>query len=212
MKNKILAFMELFGHNITISLILICSEVYMLSNVAGFFPGIVLIFLLLVLFLRLYQYKKIIDKKNVELVKYYLDTKFISRNLLDSLTISDSNKFCAQLMKKIIEYYYLDDIIIIDSLHITNLEVQTVLRKDITSYIRENIALISFELSINNLVKFQFDSGGKKFSIHISKIATGDDASGFVVCVEKYPSLLAVQERNSLENSINLLKNRLFYS
>jgi hypothetical protein len=212
MKNKILAFVELFGHNITISLILICSEVYMLSNVTGFFPGIVLIFLLLVLFLRLYQYKKIIDKKNVELVKYYLDTKFICRNLLDSLTISDSNKFCAQFMKKIIEYYYLDDIIIIDSLHITNLEVQTVLRKDITSYIRENIALISFELSINNLVKFQFDSGGKKFSIHISKIATGDDTGGFVVCVEKYPSLLAVQERNSLENSINLLKNRLFYS
>lgn len=212
MKNKILAFVELYGHNITISLILICAEVYMLSNITGFFLGIILIFLLSGLFLRLHQYKKIIDKKNVELVKYYLDTKFICRNLLDSLTISDSNEFCAQFMKKIIEYYYLDDIIIIDSLHITNVEAQTVLRKDITAYIRDNIELISLELDANNLVKFQIDSGEKKFSIHISKIATGDDYSGFVVCVEKYPSLLAIQERNSLENSINLLKNRLFYN
>lgn len=210
MKNKILAFGKLFGHNITISLILICAEVYMFSNITGFSLEIILVFLLFSLLLRLYQYKKIIDKKNVELVKYYLDTKFICRNLLDSLTISDSNKFCAQFIKKIIEYYYLDDIIIIDSLHITNLETQTVLRKDITSYIRDNIELISF--SANNLVKFQIDSGQKKFSIHISKIATGDDYSGFVICVEKYPSLLAVQERNSLENSINLLKNRLFYN
>lgn len=212
MKNKILAFVELFGHNITISLILICAEVYMLANITGVFLGIVVVFLLSGLFLRLHQYKKIIDKKNVELVKYYLDTKFICRNLLESLTISDSNKFCSQFMKKIMEYYYLDDIIIIDSLHITNIETQTVLRKDITTYIRDNIDLISFELDVNNLVKFLCNSGEKKFDIHISKMATGDDSSGFIVCVEKYPSLLVVQERNSLENSINLLKNRLFYN
>ena len=184
----------------------------MLSNIAGFLLSIVLVFLLSVLLLRLYQYKKIIDKKNVELVKYYLDTKFICRNLLDSLTISDSNKFCAQFMKIIIEYYYLDDIFIIDSLYMPNIEAQTLLRKDITFYIRDNLELILFELNVHNLVKFQFDAGGKKCIIHISKIARDDDFSGFVVCVEKYPSLLATQERNSLENSINLLKNRLFYS
>ncbi len=184
----------------------------MLSNLTGFLLSIVLVFLLSVLILRLYQYKKIIDKKNVELVKYYLDTKFICRNLLDSLTISDSNKFCAQFMKKIIEYYYLDDIFIIDSLYMPNIEAQTVLRKDITFHIRDNLELVLFELNVHNLVKFQFDAGEKKYIIHISQIARDDDLSGFVVCVEKSPSLLATQERNSLENSINLLKNRLFYS
>lgn len=184
----------------------------MLYDIAGSLFWICVAFILIYLILRLYHCKKTIDKKNVELVKYYLDTKFICKYLLESLTTSDSNKFCTQFMNKIIEYYYLDDIIIIDSLDMPNIETQTVLRKEIIGYIRNNIELIAFELRIKNLAKFQFDLGEKKFNIHISRILTADDSNSFVVCVEKYPSLLAPQERNSLENSINLLKNRLFYN
>ncbi|MGC0371377.1 MAG: hypothetical protein DGJ47_000063 [Rickettsiaceae bacterium] len=177
-----------------------------------YFVAIFFIILALILAIKMYQLHNIIDQKNIELIKYHLDTKFICKNLLESLSTSDPNIFCSEFIKKIQDYYYLEDLIIIDSLKMNHSENKTVLRRDVVSYIRNNTDTISYQLSSKNLVNFQFHMDDKCYNIHISRISAIEGCEGLVVCVEKSPSLLAAQERNSLENSINLLKNRLFYS
>ena len=173
---------------------------------------IVLALLVIILSVKLYNNIKLTDRKNIELIKYHLDTKFICKHLLESLSTSDPNVFCSEFIHKIKEYYYLEDVIIIDSLNTPGNEVNTVLRKNIVNYIKNNISAVSSQVSTKNMVRFKLDIEQRKYNIHISKISSVQECAGWIICVEKSPSLLAAQERNSLENSVNLLKNRLFYS
>ncbi|HJK86967.1 MAG TPA: hypothetical protein QKA08_04290 [Candidatus Megaira endosymbiont of Nemacystus decipiens] len=203
----------LFSHNITKGLIInFLTTKTEMNEIKIHFFIIILIAIIIALSVKLYRLMRLIDKKNIELIKYHLDTKFICKHLLESLKTSDPNVFCAEFIKKIKDYYYLEDLIIIDSLYVDNKETPTLLRKSIVKHIRSNIDSISKELSNRNLVKSRFCFKKVEYNIHISKISSLQECAGLIVCVEKSPSLLAVQERNSLENSINLLKNRLFYS
>ncbi|GAB4166844.1 MAG: hypothetical protein Tsb006_6110 [Rickettsiaceae bacterium] len=169
-----------------------------------------LVFLFLVF--RASKYKKLLDEKNIQLIQFYLDTKFLCRSLIDSLNISDSSTFCSELLRKIKEYYNLEDIIIIDSIKMVSGENNTTLRNDVVKYIKDNIQQITSEMHDYKLVKFNFSAGKKAYEIYISRILSKDEGDdGLIVCVEYAPTLLSKQEKASLENSINLLKNRLLY-
>ena len=47
--------------------------------------------------------------------------------------------------------------------------------------------------------------------MYIASITPRDEGDGLIICIEQAPALLTKQEKNSLENSINLLKTRLLY-
>jgi hypothetical protein len=157
------------------------------------------------------KYKKSTDEKNVQLIQFYLDTKFMCKCLVDSLNISDPISFCTSLMLEIKEYYNLEDIIIIDSIKMISGESNTALRNEIVKYIQDNFQTITAELHDYMLVKFNFEAKHKSHVIYISRILSKDEGDGLIVCVERSPSLLTKQEKRSLENSINLLKNRLLH-
>ena len=70
---------------------------------------------------KIMRYKKEVDEKNMQLMQFYLDAKFINKALVDSLKLSHSINFCKDLIERIKDYYHLEEIIIIDSL--TNIAV-----------------------------------------------------------------------------------------
>ncbi len=168
-------------------------------------------FIFFVLITMVFKYKKLLDEKNVQLIQFYLDTKFLYKNLVDSISISDTSAFCSGLIKNIKEYYNLEDIIIIDSIKMISGENNTVLRNEIITYIQENLAKINSNIHEYKLTKFNCITIQKTYEIYVSRIVSTDESDGLIVCVECSPTLLSQQERTSLENSINLLKTRLLY-
>lgn len=162
-------------------------------------------------FYKILCYRKVIDQKNIQLVQFYLDTKFIYKGLIDSLRISDPSVFCKGLMDEIKDYYNLEDIIIIDSIKMVNGKNNTALRSEVTKFIQKNIKGVWGDLNEHKLVKLSMDIFEKKYVLYLSRLLTMDEGNGLIACVEHAPSLLNTHERMSLENCINLLKTRLIY-
>jgi len=181
-------------------------------NMGGFSLTICIILLQVVLFYKVIRYKKVLNNKNVQLIQFHLDTKFLCKSLIESLNVSNSIVFCNTLIKTIKEYYNLDDIIIIDSLSMMNGENNTAARNEILKFIQCNIQEISKNLYAHRLTKLSMNNPNQiQYILYLSRLMEQDEGDGLIVCVEKTPALLNKNEKTSLENCINLLKTRLIY-
>lgn len=169
------------------------------------------ILLVILLLYKVISYKKALDSKNVQLIQFHLDTKFLCKGLIDSISISDSATFCNLLIKRIKEYYNLEDIIIIDSLSMMDGENNTATRSEIVDFIQKNIKEITKNLHDHRLTKISIDNSQMQYVLYLSRLMEKDEGDGLIVCVEKTPALLNKNEKISLENCINLLKTRLIY-
>jgi hypothetical protein len=160
---------------------------------------------------KIMRYKKEVDEKNMQLMQFYLDAKFINKALVDSLKLSHSINFCKDLIERIKDYYHLEEIIIIDSL--TNIAVVNKnINKDMNIlFTKEDIKPMLHELTGHGVKEFKMKIKGKEYVLHVSKLSSIEKSDGVIICVELAPSLLNKNEKLGLENSVNLLKNRLFY-
>lgn len=183
----------------------------LISNKGELILALFLILLIILLLYKVIRYKKALDSKNVQLIQFHLDTKFLCKGLIDSLSISDSSIYCNLLIKRIKEYYNLEDIIIIDSLSMMAGENNTATRSVIVDFIQKNIKQITKNLHDHRLTKISIDNSQMQYVLYLSRLMEKDEGDGLIVCVEKTPALLNKNEKISLENCINLLKTRLIY-
>ena len=72
---------------------------------------------LYLLFKIVFDWKKGLDKKNLNLMQLYLELKFLYKNLILSTQTSSSENFCIELILAIKEYYNLEEVIVVDSIH-----------------------------------------------------------------------------------------------
>lgn len=161
---------------------------------------------------KVYNYKKTIERKNIKLIQFYLDMKFIWKGILDNLNISDTAEFCRKLIIDIKEYYNLDDLIIVDSIAMVKDEKNTPLRNAVINDISDKIDNIIIALENQNFITEYLEFNDKSYILYISPITPDVVNDGLIVCVERRPSLLSEHEKISLENSVNLLKTRLMYN
>lgn len=173
-----------------------------------YYIAICLVLASLILAWEITKQKQALDKKNTDLIKYHLDAKFMRKCLLESIKINDSNMFCNNFIKIIREYYYLEDVIVIDSIYSTPEQQQADLRQIIISYLRDNHKDISLRLNSKRLVKIDITLQRQGYILYISRILDHNESS-YIVCVEKSASILTHQEQISLENSINFLRHRI---
>lgn len=164
------------------------------------------------LFYLLFKLKKSVNEKNVRLIQYYLDMKFINKSLLGNLNVSNPSVFCKKLIDDIKEYYNLEDIIIIDSIRMVNDERNTALRAKVIDYIADNIQFIEQQLQDKEFLTVTIGYNVNRCVLHISSIMPQQINDGLIICIENSPSLLSENEVASLENILNLLKTRLVYS
>lgn len=168
-------------------------------------------FIIFFLITVIYKYKKQLSKKDIQLIQFYLDTKFLYKNLVKSISVSHTSEFCTELIDNIKEYYNLEDIIIIDTIKMISGENNTALRSDIIKYIQANFNKITSNIHEHDLTLFNYRMGNKTYEIYVSRIVCEDEGDGLIICVEHSPTLLTKQEKTSLETSINLLKTRLLH-
>lgn len=148
----------------------------------------------------------------MKLIQFYLDAKFIYNGLVDSLSISDSSRFCKKLIFQIKDYYNLEDIIIIDSISMVVEEYNsTLLRAKIIDYVRKNYDELNPIIQEYLLSPINLTGEGLEYVLYISKLMGKDEGDGLIICVERFPRILNPNEKNSLNNCINLLKTRLYY-
>jgi hypothetical protein len=112
--------------------------------------------IVLILIIMVFKYRNLLNKKNVQLIQFHLDTKFLYKNLVKSITISDTSRFCIELIASIKEYYNLEDIIIIDTIKMISGENNTVLRNEIIRHIQANFTKITSNIHEHDLTKFNY--------------------------------------------------------
>lgn len=164
------------------------------------------------MFHLLWTYKKDIQNKNIRLIQFYLDMKFIWKGLTDSLNITNTAEFCHKLIEDIKDYFSLDDIIIIDSLKMARDEKNTPLRRKVIEYIKNSSPRIEKLLKNNSFFTMQYTLDDNDYTLYVTSITPDIVNDGLIIAVESHPILLSKNELVSLENSINLLKTRLMYN
>lgn len=160
----------------------------------------------------MWSYKQEIQNKNIKLIQFYLDMKFMWKGLTDNLNITNTAEFCHKFMIDIKEYFSLDDIIIIDSLKMARNEKNTLLRRAVIDYIKGSAPRIEKLLQDNTLLSLKYVFEEKNYTLYVTSITPDVVNDGLVIAVESDPSLLSQNELVSLENCINLLKTRLMYN
>ncbi len=161
---------------------------------------------------QMIQYKKTIDKKNMQLMQLYLDSKFIYKGLVDSLKSVSSTDFCSFFIAQIKDYYNLEEIIIIDSVKMMGKERTSIKKGSVIEFAKSDVEKMLRSVKGHDLKNFDTTIGGTDYVLYISRLAVADDDNdGVIICVESAPSLLSNNEKIGLKNCISLLKNRLLY-
>lgn len=174
--------------------------------------ALLLMVVLYFLFKIVFDWKKGLDKKNLNLMQLYLELKFLYKNLILSTQTSSSENFCIELILAIKEYYNLEEVIVVDSIHM-EFKTRTIslLKKAIYNFVQCNLYTLKEKFKTKDVVVLNTKINNKKYILYIAELARGIDCDGFIICVENFPSLLSKNELLGLESNINLLKTRLFY-
>jgi DNA-binding transcriptional regulator LsrR (DeoR family) len=145
-------------------------------------------------------------------MQLYLELKFLYKNLILSTQTSSSENFCIELILAIKEYYNLEEVIVVDSIHM-EFKTRTIslLKKEIYNFVQCNLYTLKEKFKTKDVVVLNTKINNKKYILYIAELARGIDCDGFIICVENFPSLLSKNELLGLESNINLLKTRLFY-
>lgn len=159
----------------------------------------------------LIKYRKSIDKKNIELMQFYLDTKFLQRMFVNNIQNSNTLEFCQEFISKIKDYYNLEEIIIIDSLKQFDFRENTIMNNSVIKFLQENIDKFSQQLNGYNLIRENINIYNTQYVLYLSKLTRTDKEDGLIVCIEHLSPLLSKHKKNALENCVHLLKTRLTY-
>ena len=73
----------------------------MVVNSLGIVLTILVITIQVYAWYKISRYQKEIDEKNMQLMQFYLDSRFINKSLVDSLKASHSINFCKDLIERI---------------------------------------------------------------------------------------------------------------
>jgi len=158
------------------------------------------------------EWKKGLDRKNLSLMQLYLELKFLYKNLTYSTQASSGGNFCIELISSIKEYYNLEVLIIIDSIHMEfKSKTSNLFEREIYNFLHPNLTSLKEKFQTQDLVVLEIKINDRKYVLYIAELASGIDCDGFIICVENYPSLLSKNELLGLESNVNLLKTRLFY-
>lgn len=168
---------------------------------------IIAVCLFVVMFLK---WKKLVDKRNIQLMQLYLELKFLYKNLNSSVVSDSGEHFCRDLIQSIKEYYNLVELIIIDTIHLPfHTDTFNGLKQSVYNFLKDNIKEVSETLKFKKFSSITITIEKKEYVLYIFPLAPNTSDSGFIICLENSPTLLSQNELLGLENNINLLKTRL---
>jgi hypothetical protein len=168
---------------------------------------LLLVLLIVVSIVHIYWAKKL-NKQNLQLIKLYLELKFLHKNLIQSASIKNSKEVCAKLISSIREYYNLEEIIVIDLLK--KEPELTVLKENIYNFVQENALHVKSRMKNKSFLTQYFKVKEREYMLYIFKLNVADtNCSSFITCVVDYGALLEKYELMGLESHVSLLRTRI---
>lgn len=143
-------------------------------------------------------------------MQLYMELNFLYKNISDSLTNECRVSFCGKLIDSIKEYYNLEDIIVADSVTLDrNDSTIDAIKKAVVVFLFDNEPRIKNLLREEEFVTRILEDLDTKYVLYIFPIDPYTSNSGFVICVESYPSLLSKSELTGLKSNVSLLRAKL---
>ena len=125
------------------------------------------IVVLYLLFKTAVEWKKGLDRKNLSLMQLYLELKFLYKNLVHSTQSSSSENFCIELMLSIKEYYNLEEIMVIDSIHM-EFKTRTIslLKKEVCDFLPGNLISLKEKFKTEDIVVLNTTINNRKYVLY----------------------------------------------
>lgn len=158
----------------------------------------------------LFNVENLLKKRNLKLMQFYLDIRFISKLIHDNLYAGSSSEFCQRIISDIMEYYDLKDLIILDYVNEPISQSDLLLRREILEFINQNNDTIKEHLEEEEFMKIRFHSiTSKNLLLYISALKNKDSQAGVIICVGNNSTLLGDAEIYTLKSCLDLLRTRL---
>lgn len=161
---------------------------------------------------KLYTYRVLLEEKNLKLIQFYLDMKFIWQCISQTLSNTSTMSACNKLIDSIKDYYSFEDLIVFGSNSFPCKEEGGVVRKDVMNYISQNKLRIKEFLKGHDFFIEDFWYQEINYNLYITSASNSSKIdNGFIIGIDRNQHTLSRNEMVCLENSINLLKLNMSY-
>jgi len=116
---------------------------------------IIAIIMMIILIIKLLRFKKELDDKNIKLIQFYLDKKFINKSIANIIESKCWNQFHSDLIENIKEYFQFDDVVCLKIFDIENYENNNYISNLPSSIEQGCIKSANATLMIYNQINYQ---------------------------------------------------------
>lgn len=143
-------------------------------------------------------------------MQLYMELNFLYKNINHSITNESRVNFCSRLIDSIKEYYNLEDLVVADSVELeSNGSTVNSFKNTVYDFLVNNEPRIKKLLKEADFATQILEILEKKYILYIFPIDLYTSNSGFIMCIETYPSLLSKSELMGLKGNIGLLRAKL---
>lgn len=157
---------------------------------------------------KLHSYRMLVEEKNLKLIQFYLDMKFIWQCISHALSSSNNIDACNRLVDSIKDYYSFEDLLVVGSSTFTCSGKDTKLKRDVAVYIAQNNLRIKEFLNNHDFFIESFAHQDINYNLYINSTSNSKNSKedGLIVSVDRNPYILSQNEMICFESCINLLK------
>ncbi len=163
---------------------------------------------------KAYSYNLLLEEKNLKLIQFYLDIKFISQCVSKTLSTISASDACNSLVDSIKNYYSFEDLLVFNSKYFTSGAQDTPLAKNVAIYINQsNCRIKDFLKNQDDFFIENFCYQGLDYSLYITATSSSLDSKedGLIVSVDRHQNRFSKNEMICLKTSISLLKINISY-
>ena len=165
---------------------------------------------------QIFYHRTTIERKNIKLIQFYLDAKFVLKCVNGSIASSSALDAAYLLIDYIKDYYGFEDIITLNLKIASPISINSNLTSNVIEYVGKIRNRINDGLRLNNFFIDSFSYNNNIYNLYISscKNKSNDlrNDTGLIIGIDRNPEKLSEKDITSLESSINLLKLNISYS
>jgi hypothetical protein len=165
--------------------------------------SLICILIIIILTIKLSSLKKELDDKNVRLIQFYLDKKFINKTIVNLAYYYKPGQSHLDLIENIKNYFQLEDVVVLTK---DNTVFKTSCSNEqIDKFVHDNITQQGLNMQPLNIRYESLTTSQGQYQLYFYPYFMNNDINNVIICVKKEPSNLNKDEVSTLKDSLNLL-------
>jgi len=172
---------------------------------------IIAIIMMIILIIKLLRFKKELDDKNIKLIQFYLDKKFINKSIANIIESKCWNQFHSDLIENIKEYFQFDDVVCLKIFDIENYENNNCISnlpssiEQVKEFLQKKKAAGNLKLQYSHISFESIITTKGRYKLYLYPYSA-ENKSAIIVCMKKEPGNLNNDVICTLKDLINLLR------